>query len=191
MDGPLDTEEESFRAQVRGWLEASLPKSGLRGTVNRAHADKSMLEKMKEWHRRLYEAGYLALSWPKEYGGQAMDLVRQAIVNEEMVRAARSWSGRWRYPVTGPNSDHVGQRGSETPIPAEDPKRRGNLMSGVFGAGLRVRPRLAANACRDRRRRICGQWTKVWTSGAHYSDGCSASCTRIPRHPSIAASPTS
>ena len=69
MDLSYTPEEESFRAQVRGWLEANLPKSGLRGTVNRAHADKSTLEKMKEWHRRLYEAGYLALSWPKEYGG--------------------------------------------------------------------------------------------------------------------------
>ncbi len=56
----------------------TLPKSGLRGADNRAHADKSTLEKIKGWHRRMHEAGYLALSWPKEYGGQAMDPVRQA-----------------------------------------------------------------------------------------------------------------
>jgi alkylation response protein AidB-like acyl-CoA dehydrogenase len=56
----------------------TLPKSGLRGADNRAHADKTTLEKIKRWHRRMHEAGYLALSWPKEYGGQAMDPVRQA-----------------------------------------------------------------------------------------------------------------
>jgi alkylation response protein AidB-like acyl-CoA dehydrogenase len=73
MDLNFTSEEESFRKEVRTWLEENLPKSGLRGGDNRAHADQSTLEKMKGWHHRLHEAGYLALSWPKEYGGQAMD----------------------------------------------------------------------------------------------------------------------
>ena len=72
MDLNYTGEEESFRKEVRRWLEENLPKNGLRGAENRAHADKSTLEKMKDWHRRMHEAGYLALSWPKEYGGQAM-----------------------------------------------------------------------------------------------------------------------
>ena len=42
----------------------------------------------------MHEAGYLPLSWPKEYDGQALDPVRQALVNEEMVRA--------RAPGPGP-----------------------------------------------------------------------------------------
>src|SRR6266849_5677219 len=89
MDLNYTREEESFRKEVRMWLEENLPKSGLRGADNRAHADKSTLEKMKGWHRRMHEAGYLALSWPKEYGGQAMDPVRQG-------SSTRRWCGRAR-----------------------------------------------------------------------------------------------
>jgi len=86
MDLNYSSEEEQFRLEVRNWLEDNLPKSGLRGEA-RVRGDKSTLQKMRDWHRRLYEGGYLALSWPKEYGGQALDPAREAIVNQEMVRA--------------------------------------------------------------------------------------------------------
>src|SRR5271163_1341455 len=94
-------EEEEFRGKVRGWLEENLPQSGLRGAA-RTHGDKGTLQKMRDWHRQLYEAGYLALSWPKEYGGQAMDPVRQAIVNEEMVRARAPGAVGGGIPMLGP-----------------------------------------------------------------------------------------
>jgi alkylation response protein AidB-like acyl-CoA dehydrogenase len=102
MDSNYTREEESFRKEVRMWLEETLPKGELRGADNRAHADKSTLEKMKGWHRRMHEASYLALSWPKEYGGQAMDPLRQAIVNEEMVRARASGPIGGGIPLLGP-----------------------------------------------------------------------------------------
>jgi alkylation response protein AidB-like acyl-CoA dehydrogenase len=102
MDLNYTPEEASFRQQIRNWLATNLAKSGLRGDDSRAHADKTMLERMKQWHRRLHEAGYLALSWPKEYGGQAMDPVRQAIANEEMVRARAPGPVGGGIPLLGP-----------------------------------------------------------------------------------------
>ncbi len=86
MDLNFAPEEEEFRLKVRRFLEETLPKSGLKpGTEGRA--DKEWLDKSKAWQKNLYEAGYVGLSWPKEYGVQAMDPVRQSIVNDEMVRA--------------------------------------------------------------------------------------------------------
>ncbi len=86
MDLNFAPEEEEFRLKVRRFLEETLPMSGLKpGTEGRA--DKEWLDKSKAWQKNLYEAGYVGLSWPKEYGGQAMDPVRQSIVNDEMVRA--------------------------------------------------------------------------------------------------------
>jgi alkylation response protein AidB-like acyl-CoA dehydrogenase len=32
-----------------------------------------------EWHRRLYSAGYIALAWPKEWGGAGAGLVEQIV----------------------------------------------------------------------------------------------------------------
>ena len=75
LDLNYSNEEESFRRKFARWLEENLPKSGLRSADNRTHAQ-STLEKMKDWASRLHEAGYLAPSRPKEYGGQAMHPLR-------------------------------------------------------------------------------------------------------------------
>src|SRR5882672_3756072 len=85
MDLNLAPEEEEFRQKVRGWLAANMPKTNL--SAREAREDKKWLPIAKEWQRKLYDAGYVALAWPKEYGGRALDPVRQSIVNEEMVRA--------------------------------------------------------------------------------------------------------
>jgi alkylation response protein AidB-like acyl-CoA dehydrogenase len=83
MELNLTPEEEAFRAQVRAWLEANLPEHA-RG---KAAGGASGLERARAWQRKVFEAGYLALGWPKEYGGQALDPMRQVIVSEEMNRA--------------------------------------------------------------------------------------------------------
>ena len=42
---------------------------------------------MREWSRALYEAGYVGLTWPEEYGGGGAPYTHQAIFLEEMARA--------------------------------------------------------------------------------------------------------
>jgi len=83
MDLNPTPEEENYRAQVRAWLEANLPK---RPRAN-AGAGESGNQRARAWQRKVFEAGYLALGWPREYGGQALDPMRQVIVSEEMNRA--------------------------------------------------------------------------------------------------------
>src|SRR4029453_14354073 len=46
------------------------------------------LDERKIWHRKLYEGGFLGMGWPKEYGGQGARPMEQAIVADEMARAA-------------------------------------------------------------------------------------------------------
>src|ERR1700754_3119720 len=41
----------------------------------------------RAWQRKLDEANYAGLSWPKEYGGRGATLIEQAIFNEEIARA--------------------------------------------------------------------------------------------------------
>ena len=40
------------------------------------------------WHRTLYEAGWIGLQWPTEYGGQGLTIAHQLAFTEELVRAA-------------------------------------------------------------------------------------------------------
>jgi alkylation response protein AidB-like acyl-CoA dehydrogenase len=50
--------------------------------------DPKRIARAKEWQQKLYAAGYVAMGWPKEFGGQGADVMKQTIVNEEMVRAS-------------------------------------------------------------------------------------------------------
>jgi alkylation response protein AidB-like acyl-CoA dehydrogenase len=76
MDLNYTPEDIAFRKQVRAWLERNLPREPIRTLAER-----------RVWHRRLYEAGYLGMGWPREYGGGAARPMEQAIVADEMARA--------------------------------------------------------------------------------------------------------
>jgi alkylation response protein AidB-like acyl-CoA dehydrogenase len=85
MDLSDTREEAAFREKARTWLETNLPK----GVANRGFAlaiDAESVRALTDWQRRLWEAGYLGLSWPKEYGGQGASMIESAIFNEEMAR---------------------------------------------------------------------------------------------------------
>jgi len=43
-------------------------------------------ELLRDWQRKIYEAGYLGLAWPKAYGGGGQPQVMQDVVNAEMAR---------------------------------------------------------------------------------------------------------
>lgn len=76
MDLNYTAEDQAFRQQVRKWLEENLPKK-----------KPETLDEKRIWHTKLYEAGYLGMGWPKEYGGQEARPMEQAIVGEELARA--------------------------------------------------------------------------------------------------------
>jgi alkylation response protein AidB-like acyl-CoA dehydrogenase len=75
MDLNYTPEDEAYRATVRRWLADNLPRQKL-----------ATLEQKKQWHRKLYDAGYLGMGWPKAYGGREARPMEQAIVGQEMAR---------------------------------------------------------------------------------------------------------
>src|SRR5919197_3198027 len=77
-------DEAAFRSGLRAWLAANLPpeRRGLRGGEQRYDDGWG-----REWSRMLYEAGYVGLTWPEEYGGGGAPYTHQAIFLEEMARA--------------------------------------------------------------------------------------------------------
>jgi len=77
MDLNYSPEDIAFREKTRRWLEANVPTQEL-----------ATLEERKAWHRKLYEAGYVGMLWPKEYGGWGASPMHQAIVQDEMARGS-------------------------------------------------------------------------------------------------------
>ncbi|MBA3839972.1 MAG: acyl-CoA dehydrogenase family protein, partial [Thermoleophilaceae bacterium] len=80
MDLTLSPQEEAFRAELRGWLDANHP-------GREPDGDEAGFEFRRDWQRRVAEAGWAGVSWPEEYGGRGATLVEQALFNEEMVRS--------------------------------------------------------------------------------------------------------
>ena len=83
MDLRDTPEDAAFRAEVRRWLEANVP-SELSGPRS---SEEEYERAWHRWSRKLAEAGYAGLTWPKEYGGRGAPYSHQAIFLEETARA--------------------------------------------------------------------------------------------------------
>ena len=80
MDLSYSPQEEQFRTELRTWLERNPP------GVAPEDLDE-WVQFGKRWQRRLYDAGWCGIAWPKEYGGRGATLIEQVIFQEEMARA--------------------------------------------------------------------------------------------------------
>jgi alkylation response protein AidB-like acyl-CoA dehydrogenase len=85
MDLSFTEEEERFRQRVRDFMKANLPEGW--GTPGyKGAAGEETMELQRDWTRRLHQAGFLGMAWPKEYGGQGASQIELAIFNEESAR---------------------------------------------------------------------------------------------------------
>jgi alkylation response protein AidB-like acyl-CoA dehydrogenase len=75
MDLAYSAEDRAFREATHRWLLANVPPD-----------EPTTLPARRAWHRRLYEAGYVGMGWPVEYGGRGATPLQQAIVADEMAR---------------------------------------------------------------------------------------------------------
>jgi alkylation response protein AidB-like acyl-CoA dehydrogenase len=88
MDLKLTGEQEAFRGHVRTWLKENLPREWVSRLV--AGPDVPRPEAygfLREWQRKLYDAGLVGLTWPKEYGGRGLTFMEELIFHEEMALA--------------------------------------------------------------------------------------------------------
>jgi alkylation response protein AidB-like acyl-CoA dehydrogenase len=86
VDLNLTPQEQRFRDEVRAWFAEHVPKDW----VKRRDEEESMLgrfEYLRTWQRKLYDAGWAGISWPKEFGGRGAQVMEQVIFIEEMARA--------------------------------------------------------------------------------------------------------
>ncbi|HYD48520.1 MAG TPA: acyl-CoA dehydrogenase family protein [Terriglobales bacterium] len=170
MDLSYSADQERFRKKVRAWLKSNLPKKE-RDDVPSEHGDPRRIARLKAWQRKLYDAGYVAMGWPREYGGQGADVMAQTIVNEELILArAPALIGQMGIQMVGPTLIHHGsedQRRRYLPkiLSADEIWCQGYSEpgSGSDLASLKTRAELVGDEFL-----VNGQ--KVWTSNAHFAD---------------------
>ena len=79
---------DEFRQEVSAWLTANNPGDPgflLPESFMEVGTD-AQFEFLRAWQRKVYDAGYLGMAWPKEYGGGGKPQVYQDIVTQEMAR---------------------------------------------------------------------------------------------------------
>ena len=82
--------DEAFRAELRAWLDATLPALAAQPARDAWDARRKW---DTDWQRRLFDAGYAGLHWPKEYGGRGASPTEQLIFYEETARARAPYVG--------------------------------------------------------------------------------------------------
>jgi len=162
-------EEAAFRDEVKAWIDATLSDE-LRAA---RYGSRRFEELGREWSRRLHEAGYAGLTWPKEYGGAGAPYSHQAILLEEMGRAeAPQHIGVIGLGMAGPTiiahgTEEQKQRYLPSILSAEEIWCQGFSEPGAGSDLSAVRTRAEQQ---DGRFVVNGQ--KVWSSFARFADWC-------------------
>jgi len=80
MDFARSQAEEAFRTRVREWLRANLPDGWGTSAYPKPRSPAERVAFARQWQCRLYSGGWAGLSWPREYGGQALSPLEQPSV---------------------------------------------------------------------------------------------------------------
>lgn len=182
MDFHDDADEARFREEFRSWLTVNLPKEPAPlGGQERARY-------WRNWHRALYEGGWMGLSWPTDYGGRGLPAMYEAIFNEEIGASG------------GPPAPHVGFLGRALLHFGREEQRHRflpRLLSGAEvwcqgfsepGAGSDLAGLSTRALLKGDHFVVNGQ--KVWTSDAAWADWClllARTDSDVSRHRGISA----
>lgn len=157
-------QDAKFRSEVRNWMAKNLPDE-LRGWSTRPPRDM-----IQPWHHKLFEKGWIAPNWPKEYGGMEASISEQLILQEELGHAGAPILSRQALGHIGPilmrhgtdaqKADHLPKMLSGEVMWCQGYSEPG---SGSDLASLQTRGEVDGEEIV-----INGQ--KIWTTGGHSAD---------------------
>lgn len=172
----FSVEDEAFREEIAGWLEANLTGEFAKLKYRGGPGDEHMYpEERKVWEQKLAEGGWTCVGWPEEFGGRGCSIEQQVIFFEEYARAgAPGRVGHIGEGLAGPTLIAFGS----------DEQKKKYLPGIVAGEQLWCQGYSEPSAGSDLANvktkahfdEDKGKWVlngqKVWTSLAHESDYC-------------------
>lgn len=173
MDFNFTKEEDAFREELTTWLAENLPDGWIEGKRDLPEDGEEYSAFLRQWQKTLYEGGWAAIAWPKEYGGKDASLMEEIIYHQEMVRVEAppliNYIGihmvaptlmdmgteeqKEKYIEKILTGEHVWSQGYSEPNAGSD-------LNAVSTSAVKDGDRWLIN----------GQ--KVWTSFAHLADYC-------------------
>ena len=85
MDLAYPPEAQSFRTEIRRWLETNLPPGWF--DPDFVMSDEERRAFHQSWTEKLFAGGWICAGWPLDYGGKGLDLLQQVVLNEEFAKA--------------------------------------------------------------------------------------------------------
>ncbi len=172
MDFEYAQEHEAFRKEFRDWLAINLPSELCLDDPadDRVASDRDTFERRRAWQKTMHAAGWVGITWPKEYGGRGAGLIERVIWDEEYAAArAPVLPGNMALNLVGPTLIHWGtdeQRHRHLPaiLNADEVWCQGFSEPGA-GSDLAALQTRAVDA--GDHFVVNGQ--KVWTSGAQFA----------------------
>ncbi len=85
MDFKLTPEEEAFKKEFTEWLEENIPPGLLDPATPLPENWEERADIHRKFQRKLFDAGYAGISYPKEYGGRGGTFMESIIVTEALA----------------------------------------------------------------------------------------------------------
>ena len=80
MDFRFTSEQEEFRKEFVSWVEKNLPDDWGQTGLRYFKTEDDQKQAYKDFQKRLSDAGYAAMHYPNEYGGQGKTLLEEIVV---------------------------------------------------------------------------------------------------------------
>jgi alkylation response protein AidB-like acyl-CoA dehydrogenase len=176
MRAPASESVQDFRLRARVWLAANFERRDPSAQPKARGLDHKTVESIAEQRarqRRLHEAGFTAVTWPVEYGGQGLGAEHEAAFDEESAGYALPDLGiagivtrivcanvMLAHASDGFKRRHLPRiaAGDELWVEFFSEPSAGSDLAGITTTAVRDGDRWILNGA------------KVWTSGAYYAD---------------------
>jgi alkylation response protein AidB-like acyl-CoA dehydrogenase len=166
------TDIDTFRAEIRNWIGEACPENIRgKGISFEGGAKEPVDPDMRRWVDACFERGFTVPSWPKEYGGAALDPERQQVLGEEMAAI------RAPAPIVGMGVTMIGPTLLEYGTDAQKAEHLPKIANGEVhwcqgysepGAGSDLAS--LSTRAEDKGDYYLINGSKIWTSGADQAD---------------------
>ena len=182
MDLRYTREDEAFRAEIRAWLAVEVPAHGPPPPPDDWPARRAY---DAGWQRKLHDAGFAGIAWPRAFGGRGLPVSQQLVYLEEYARAGA--------PYVGVNFVGLMHAGPTLIAEGSDAQRAFHLPRILAGESVwcqgfsepQAGSDLASLRTRAERRGdeyvVSGQ--KIWSTRAHVADYCELLVRTDPQAP--------
>ena len=179
------------RADTKAWLHENLPESLIAGGEEYSGGSRETVQNPDtlRWFESCYEQGWTVPTWPREFGGAALESVQAKVLQQEMAMA------RAPIPLSGMGVTMIGPTLLEHGTADQRARHLSNIAHGtVRWCQVYSAPNAGSDLASLQTRAVDqGDYylvngSKIWTSGANFADWIFClvrTNTEVPKHEGI------